>query len=102
MSLFDSMGEAHSVTLTFERQGDPSDPTKSLTFDVKVTTTDDSIDDLGGVDGDDVIETITFDAEGRIASRGNSMTELTLELNNGASDIVIAADDMTFNEDKFT
>jgi flagellar hook protein FlgE len=99
MTLFDSLGEAHSVTFNFERTGTAGDP-KTLVFDVKVVTSDDSIDDITGVNADDVIGTIEFDPTGIITDV--TMNDLSLELNNGAQDIEIAEEDLIFSEDKFT
>jgi len=110
MSLFDSMGESHSITLTFTRQGDPTDATKSTIFDVSIGSTDESINTINGNDFEtnplEDIGTITFDSEGRIdttaTDEGVSINDITVVLNNGASNIEILEDDIDFNEDKFT
>ena len=86
-TLFDSLGEAHSVTITFERTGDLSD----REFDYTVT------DSEGTTIGSN---TLVFDNQGKLANgaTGGSIT-LPLATVNGAQDITA---DLSFNEDKFT
>lgn len=86
-TLFDSLGEAHSVTMTFERIS----PLSDKEFDYTVTDSDGNSIGTGS---------ITFDNEGKLASgaTGGSIT-LPLTGDNGAEDITA---DLNFNEDKFT
>ncbi|MDW7667979.1 MAG: flagellar hook protein FlgE [Bacillota bacterium] len=91
MTLFDSLGEAHSITLKFERAGTAGVAPKSLTFNYYAE------DSEGNSIGSGNIE---FDNEGKLTN-GATGGSITLPLTgvNGANDIT---SELNFDENKFT
>jgi flagellar hook protein FlgE len=84
MTLFDSLGSAHSATVTFTKDGNNN-------FEYKVTSTEEGVDISGGS------EDIGFTSEGKLD--GSESLEITVEYDNGAADSEIT---LNFDENKFT
>lgn len=91
MTVYDSFGESHTITVTFEK----TNAANNRTFSYTITSTDPKITSINGGTG-----TIVFDENGRIDSTNTN--DITLRFNSGAADIVIDSDSFKFNSDKFT
>src|SRR6056297_355243 len=104
MTLFDSLGEAHSITLNFTRNTDVGG-IKSKEFTCNITSTDSKVDSINGTGLPTSLDfgTLEFNSDGSLSSFTQN-TDITIELNNGAENIAFqsADDKIIFDEDKFT
>jgi flagellar hook protein FlgE len=89
-AVYDSLGKAHTMTATFTKAG-------SNEFDYEISTADTMVSSLSGETG-----TISFTSEGVLDTASIATSDLTISLDNGATDIEITAENLVFNEDKFT
>lgn len=90
ISLFDSLGQNHTITITFTKAGDNE-------FDYEISTDDDTVSSLSGETG-----AVAFTSDGVLDTANTSKSDFTMSLDNGASDIEITEENLIFNEDKFT
>jgi flagellar hook protein FlgE len=87
MSVFDSLGTAHTITMTFERVGDPED----RRFSFAVEGSDDMTIAAGGS------RYLTFDVNGKLDQVNGD--ELSISFNNGADEMEAS---ITFNPNRMT
>jgi flagellar hook protein FlgE len=90
ITIYDSLGQDHTMSVTFTK-------TDQNEFGYEITTDDTTITSISGESG-----TVKFTADGRLDTGGTSTDDLTIELETGAADIEISADNIAFDVNKFT
>jgi flagellar hook protein FlgE len=91
ISVYDSLGQDHTITITFTKVDGANE------FDYEMTTDDTDVSSLSGETG-----TVAFTSDGVLDTTNTSTSDFTISISSGASDIEITADNLIFSEDKFT
>lgn len=92
MTIYDSLGDAHTITAKFMKTG-------LNEFSYDITTTDPTIDNIKADLG-----TVKFTNDGKLdtSATGTKTKDIKIEFKNGAKDISIDDKDIVFDKDKFT
>lgn len=92
MTIYDSLGEAHTIVVNFE-----IDPNDSNTYSYTVTSPDVNAD-IDGNTGE-----FSFNSDGKlITSPSPDTDDLTILFDNGSSEITIPAENIIFDENRLT